>query len=49
LVIRELFDAGKSTKRKVTPEEGSRILRQRFPFDEVMWLKPSQVKTTFVN
>ena len=41
--MRELFAAGKVSRRKMTPEEGARVLRNRFPTDEVMWLKASQV------
>ena len=48
-VLRELFEVGKKSKRKLTPEEASKMLRQRFPNDEVMWLKPSQVAVSFIG
>ena len=42
-VLRELYDAGKVSRRKMTPGEAAKILRNRFPEEEVMWLKASQV------
>ena len=40
--MRELFVAGQTSRRKLTPEEAAKILRQRFPSEEMMWLKCSQ-------
>ena len=33
-VLKELFDTGNQSKRKMTPEEGAKVLRTRFPVDE---------------
>ena len=43
LELRKIYDIGNQTGKKMTPEDGARMLRQRFQDTEVMWLKPSQV------
>ena len=43
LELRKIYDIGNQMGKKMTPEDGARMLWQRFQDTEVMWLKPSQV------
>ena len=41
--IKDIFNDGSATGRKVSAEEAAKMLRERFPEDTDAWLKPSQV------
>ena len=45
--VKDIFNSGSNTGRKVTPEEASNMLREGFQDDESAWLRPSQV-TLFI-